>query len=743
MSFLKSRFFEADADPKRLQKIAVEGLDNPAWGTVYAADSLKHGGMPLGGLGTGYLILDPDGRFGKGSLFNHLPAPLSLGKPFLSISTEGQEFVAATRVDGVGDAVRTHCFGHYPVADIRFEFEAPFEINVRAFSPFLPGDAAESNTPAAVFEVRLTARDEREAAVTLSLDAFPRGQVTHFQQGRWTGAEVAHPTHVTAHPPLPHTYAVAVENGEVHALDGQGGTTDSARPAIHVSGSTAALGVAASAHLHLRPGETGMARFVVAWHQPNLREGSNRIERHLYATRFPDAAHVAAHAIERHPIWLKRILAFQDALYGSGLPGWLTEALIAAPYALAKNSLWLAHTRPDDWWTEKGLFLVNESFSTCAVTETMPCRFFGHWVSLFFFPDLERITLEAIRHFQLRDGEPPFCLGLGFAIRDPRYHCQHTCGAGEYAQIIHRFFQRTGDKEFLREFYPSARDAINFMLSLDKDGDGLVEDHPHTIEGECFPGNNPLDCWPWHGASAYTAGKGLASLVSGIAMAEVVGDAKQADAWRAILKKGQTAYETTLWTGSYYRTYHEPKTGRRNDACFSAQLSGVWATRVLGLEDPLPKERIETALEAIARLNLPASPYGMMDAVFPDGAPCIEGGPCTRNEGNPNIQNIWSRDIFIQCNATAAMVFLYMGQRERGEAAARAMLDTLFRGPDPMPWSQPCGLNSQTGSTCHGHDYYDHMVVWSYPLAFLGQSLQAACQPGGWLEGLLKAARHN
>lgn len=43
-----------------------------------------------------------------------------------------------------------------------------------------------------------------------------------------------------------------------------------------------------------------------------------------------------------------------------------------------------------------------------------------------------------------------------------------------------------------------------------------------------------------------------------------------------------------------------------------------------------------------------------------------------------------------------------------------------------MPWSQPCGLSGATGGTCHGHDYYDHMVVWRYPLAFAGHDIGAA-----------------
>ena len=76
-----------------------------------------------------------------------------------------------------------------------------------------------------------------------------------------------------------------------------------------------------------------------------------------------------------------------------------------------------------------------------------------------------------------------------------------------------------------------------------------------------------------------------------------------------------------------------------------------------------------------------------------------------------------------------------------GELAAKGMPDTIFRGPHAMPWAQPCGLSSKTGGTCHGHDYYDHMVVWSYPLAFAGQDIAAACAEGGFIDRLLKAGQ--
>lgn len=61
--------FDALADAGALQCFAVEGLSVPACGTVYGADALKEGGMPLGGIGTGYVCFDPEGRLGRCSIF--------------------------------------------------------------------------------------------------------------------------------------------------------------------------------------------------------------------------------------------------------------------------------------------------------------------------------------------------------------------------------------------------------------------------------------------------------------------------------------------------------------------------------------------------------------------------------------------------------------------------------------------------------------------------------------------------
>ncbi|MCL4190218.1 MAG: hypothetical protein KJZ87_00625 [Thermoguttaceae bacterium] len=117
--------FSADADPKTLQRFAVDGYSGMVSGTVYPAGSLEQGGMPLGGLGTGYLCLDTDGRLGKCSIFNRLPAPMANGHPFLFLTVGGRRLVLAT-------PKAIHYFGHFPVADLRYELDVPLAVELRA-----------------------------------------------------------------------------------------------------------------------------------------------------------------------------------------------------------------------------------------------------------------------------------------------------------------------------------------------------------------------------------------------------------------------------------------------------------------------------------------------------------------------------------------------------------------------------------------------------------------------------------
>ncbi len=700
--------FDAQANSGTLQTFRVEGLGHPASGTVYPENCLEQGGMPLGGIGTGYLCFDTDGRLGKFTVLNGLPAIPHANSPFFRLELNGKMMELATDKGEGGAVKKVDYFGHFPVVDIRMRLDVPIELECRAFSPVIPGDSRVSNTPVAFFDVTLLNKSESDQNVKLIFgpQGFPVGKIDDYQEGDWSVFQTTH-------------QAASLPKGTFHsyALGVQGGRTENGTAIFEGK---------------LLPGKRQKVSFLLAWNQTWTRESSGRVEKNFYAVRFPDAKAVVTESIAKKESWLKRILASQDVIYASKYPDWLKEQLINVPTAVTKNTVWFAKSRPDDWWDEDGLVLVSESFVTCPLLDTLPCRFFGQWYQLFFFPELQKISLQGTRYFQLQGGEPPFCVGLSYAIRDPRYHCQHTGGSGEYPQMIYHYYLRTGDKQFLKDFWPSAKKSFEFMLSLDVDGDGLIEDHPHNFKTETFPANNPMDQWPFYGVGSYTAGKGLAALACAIRMAEIMGETETAHAWRAIYEKGKKNFDAILWNGSYYKTYVDKPNQRENNACLSMQLSSIWCTGIVGLPDSLPKDKVETALDSIARLNLHASPFGTVNAVYPDGSICYEGGMGS---------SIWSAGNFIQCNAMAAGAFLYHGRLEEGSTMIKDSLDTIYRGPHPLPWSQPCGLDMKTGGSCFGYDYLDHVICWTYPMLLDGQTIPEACAPGGLIQSILDAAK--
>lgn len=709
---MKKELFGDSGRIDTLEMLEVEGYERPIPGTVYAENRLEWGGCPLGGLATGYVTLDTDGRLGKWQIFGNYPKPMQQDATWLSVEVDKQQYMVAYPKDGIGDVSSVRYFGHYPIVDTIFLFDAPLRVQVRAYGIFLPGDVIASNTPAIVFDVRVTNTDSKpvEFRLTFGPEKMPVGKQRVFEYKLWKGLTVEHRWLDSNPSPgqssLLHTYTIAGEE---------------AIP----SGSPEHAAV--STKIAADPGKTVKRKFILAWYQPNMKDSTNKHERHTYALRFSHAGDVTTDVINNHEEWLRRTIAWQNVIYHyEDYPDWLKEALVNGLYNITKNSVWLAKEKPDHHFAENGAFIQNESFATCAITETTPCHWYGHWPILFFFPELEYTTLHLRRYFQLLDGQVPFVLGSPHGTRAPWYFCQHTSGAGEYAQTVYRYFLRTGDEKFLKEWYPSIRASINFCEWLDYDGDGLVNEHPHQAPGEGFPANNPFDVWPWYGTCPYTAGKGLATLEMGIAAAEKMGDTQSAKRWKELLEKGQKSFEEKLWNGEYYRLYEDPEHGRRSETCLSAQLNGVFAARVLGLDNPLPEERIHASLDATMRLNQAISPFGMMNGVTRDGKP-----------------ELWKRhaqSCFTGANFACAMTYIYMGRKEEGMAVAKKIIDTLFRGPHAMPWGQPCAIDCQTGDTHHGHDYHDALALWAIPLALRGHDVSQGVRPNTLVYEILGAA---
>jgi len=667
--------FDPSVEKHKWVSIKANGFPKPVPGCVYEGTRLK-GGIPLGGLGTGYFTLEGSGKIGRCSIYNDIVPPREDFKEWLIIR-EGNTHLPLSAAEII-------YWGHFPIADMVARFsEKPITLGIRAFSPFVLGDSSASNIPCALFEIEVV----NPRSETLNVELIITPPALLFKE---------------AHLKFRKDYY------QMH-LCGEGLN-------VNYENSNEAKSIHGILPITLVPNGSKHIRFVFSWFAPNWGDTGGEPHLQHYSVLYKNAKEVAEKSFARFDELLNNVLAWQKKIYyAADLPIWLKDALVQSFYSYAKNSIWIAHTRKDEWWDKNGWFTHSESHTGCPITETIVCRIHGHFPTLFFFPELEETTLNAFRHFQISDGEIPFAFGTGTAMRDPRYHCQHPLNSGEYAQMVYQLYLRTGDKDKLCHFYPSAKKAIQYQFSLDDDGDGLVNDQPHlNTPTDTWPANQFYDQWPWFGTSGYVAGIWLATLSVGEAIASIVKDTEFANECRKWLIRGKKAYEEKLWTGKYFRLWNNSLSNRKCDVSLANQLMGEWCVKVVGLPSIFSEEHIQSALDTIERLNMKATEYGLVNGVTPEGKPFIS---------YPGIESDFSRQIFVGENLCAAVTYLYHNRKDVGLEIARRIYEAVAI-KSLSTWNQNCLISAESGLPIWGDSYYSNMVIWAIPMALVGKGIR-------------------
>jgi non-lysosomal glucosylceramidase len=669
----------------------VESVSLPGWSRQipgrWLTAARNASGVPLGGLGTGFIEIRPDSRVHDTCLNNDWikPRPPLLFRLTATTGTGG-DARTLTLLSSAGDTsqpVPARYLGHYPVAELDCAQTAttPAAIRIRAFSPFVPGDADLSNVPAALVTVFVRNTDARPLPVRLDLHfSLPGGGDTppeRFHLASGMGIEVR----------------TGTGSGYAIAGSGVGWQMQADNPATPY-GDTAArvFGVA-----KLAPGEEKALTLVIGWYAPRWTTSDGKAVRNRYALRFADARGVATFALERAAVIEQRIWEWQSEVYGRQVPDWLKDALVNSLYALARNSIWL-----DD-----GRLLVNESFTGRPVTESVACRFNSSWPLLLLFPDQEKQAMRAIAKLQATNGEIPFGLGAPAGIENGMFGAERPILSTEFALMCWRDFARTQDVEFLVGLYPRIKRALQYAMTLDTDNDGLINESPGSDTG--FPSNQFYDRWPWFGTSAYTAGLGLAALRAGEEAAKRCGDEEFAKWCRERFEKGRAAYEDLLWTGDYYRLYADPEGFRQSDTCLADQLAGQTAAWLTGLGDILPPEHTAGAIRSVARFNAKTGAPGFVAGVKANGEPDESGGS-------------QSRDVVLAEALNAESAALWIAARRDDSDMRRSALSQVEWLYDSLAaqgrtWDQPFILSAKDGSPVEGRHYTGNLVVWAAALA--------------------------
>lgn len=168
---------------KRLSVAWLRSLTARGEATTNTGGELGHIGMPVGGIGCGQLYLGGDGRLWHWDIFNQTP-PGDYGdyrgphyaKPLAPVSPISQGFALETVVGGERrvrslDArgySEVRFRGEYPVGRVEYrDAGSPVEVELEAFSPFIPLNVEDSSLPATVmsFRVRNTGNSTVEVAL--------------------------------------------------------------------------------------------------------------------------------------------------------------------------------------------------------------------------------------------------------------------------------------------------------------------------------------------------------------------------------------------------------------------------------------------------------------------------------------------------------------------------------------------------------------------------------------------------
>ncbi len=745
------------------------GFRSPVCGMLHRKSTAAQCGMPIGSIGTGCLDLDTDGTLGYCSIFtSRIPPRGKLNSPVLGLRMEKKAWVLATghidEIENVSTARDIHYWGHYPVADLEFDTSAPVSVGLRAWSPFVPGDVALSSTPGAVFDVHIrnTERVSHKGSLVFN---FPGPTQAEAQISRKSDRESVRYNWYNVQVPV----AKGVTRPKRQTLDGElkgvRVVSDTgmeytlaavAKGNVHVNGPLAGVGNAWFAsppdmpedefgsslvvEFDLGPSESTVIHIVLAWYAPLWKGEGDHCFTPMYATRYSDSLAVARLLARDHNAILTRILNWQEAIYtDEWLPVWLREALINNLHLITEVSLWAAATPPlGDWCRpEDGLYGMNESPRDCPQMECIPCSFYGNIPVVYFFPELALSTLRGYKAYQYPDGAAPWIFGgwtghprtEGSEMAMPNRGYQTTTNGISYADIVDKYWLRTGDAEFLKEFYPSVKQNMIYTMSLNTGPDRVIR----MPNGNIDPANGEhaqewVEGEKWYGMTSHVGGLHLAQLKIVERMAKEVGDQMFVEQCQGWIREGSESMEGKMWAGDYYLAYFEPETGKRSDRIFSCQLDGDWIASFHGLPHIFREDRAKIARTTIATNNSSLAPCGTVFFSNPDGTPWMEAGygPFT---------------IFVSEQLMLAMTYIYAGEREFGlDQAYRCFHNLMAKG---YTWDQPCVIEAKTGNRIAGFDYYQNLMLWSLPAAIAGKDLRGPCAPSGLVNRVLQAASAN
>ncbi|MBN9299385.1 MAG: hypothetical protein J0I41_20455 [Filimonas sp.] len=682
--------FPIPAD-KGLSKAYIQSLYERGNATTYlkTKNELAYIGMPVGGIGCGTVYAGGDGRLWLWDIFNrnmegvepkvvewsifNIPkrkirsrdgasyiAPAKDIRPLLQefalqIEYKGKTVVKLLREED-WDEIKFEAT--YPVARVQYiQNDLPFTVTAQLYSPFIPLDENNSGLPATIIDFQITNNSGTDA--TIAMLAVLENKVNPY-----TAKAQAHKRANKAYNDnkLQAVYMYTQNGSGAVKQDGDnddGNMTIAClqNAAIHTSAqwplqatafrdtseadAVADIGQPLYGTLcyrtKLAKQQSAKTSFVIAWYFPNVnltkRFRQLQGDGAYYTRRFSSSLDVAKYIAANYAHLSGQTMLWQRTWYEkSTLPYWFLERTFLNTSILAT-----ATTKRFD----TGRFWGWEGVGACEGTCTHVWQYAQAAGRI--FPALERDTRARV--------------DLGIAMQDNggiKFRGEletHPAVDGQAGTIlrIYREHQMSKDNIFLQKNWLATKKAVEYLFTLDKNGDGM----------EDTPVENTLDAM-WDGEIAWIVGLCIAAVQAAQLMAAEMNDAAFEEKCKTYVTNGRKNMEAKLYNGEYFIHRPDPKKGRANlgsyNTCHIDQVFGQsWAFQ-LGLPRVLDKTKTVSALNALWKYNFATDvgPYlqqvgvGRPYALPGEGGMIMNTNP--KGEAKPYGDNdTWQLGYFHEC----------------------------------------------------------------------------------------------
>ena len=721
----------------------------------YCGEQLNNISYPLGGMGAGTICLTgwgglesiairhhPDRFFAPGlfsavTVLGDEPAARLLETEvpkalyYTSVPEAGRGTFATPkgRIYGL-PRFREGCFSaQFPFACLRLsDPDFPVRAELRAWSPFIPGNADASSLPMAAIEYTLQNASDRPLELEYSFSAF------QFLNG---GGPIPTADGFI----LPDTtdgktgFCVSADNSVTDCFWYRSGWWFDALtmqwnnvvsgiregrpypdPEKGVSPG-ASLGIT----MTLLPGEKKTVCLRLSWYIPDSDQRYGHEDRAYsdaerlalpkyrpwYATRFAGIRETADYWKRSYSVLRQETQRFSDALAASDIPEELSEA-VSANLCVLKSPTILRQTDGRLWCWEG----CNDTEGSCYGS----CNHVWNYAQAIchLFPELER-GLRETEFFNDQDdvtGHQHFRTSL--PIRTPG-HDFYAAADGQLGGIIkvYREWRICGDTQWLQRMWPRVKGSLEYCIGQwDPDRAGRLH----------LPHHNTFDI-EFCGCDSLTTSFYISALAAAVEIARTVGDTEHD--YEELYRKARQVMETELYNGSYFCQKPEPKPltddpfrpvfwappetlpsevqrymnspippYQYGDGCLSDEVVGIWLGELAGLRDLIDSKKLESALEAVFHNNFSENFYGHTNPQRTGYAVADEPGLllCSwPNGGKPPLPFVYSDEVWTGVEYQVASHLLMKGKTDIALKMVRSTR-SRFTGKFRNPFSEyECG----------------------------------------------------